>query len=133
MRFPVYQRIRRKPVFQHVRQRGIRIHCGAFVLQAARRRDPDADRRLRDLPRIGIITSRRVGPAVVRNRARRLMREVFRLNQQRLPRSLDIVIVMRATFVKETFQTLEQRFQRACLRLGREFTEVDAGPGSIEE
>ena len=126
MRFPVYQRIRRKPVFLHVRQHGVRIHCGAFILQAARRDDPEAHPRLGDRPRLGVITSRRVGPAVVRNRARRLMREIFRENQHALPRGIDVVIVMRASYRTETFQSLTERFRKAGARLKRAFAIAEA-------
>jgi ribonuclease P protein component len=46
---------------------------------------------------VGIVTSRRVGNAVQRNRARRLLREVFRLNKQNLKPHLQIVMIARAS------------------------------------
>ena len=46
-------------------------------------------------PRIGLSTSRRVGPAVRRNRIRRMLREAFRLMQHDLPSGYDLVIVVR--------------------------------------
>lgn len=49
--------------------------------------------------RLGVITSKRVGEAVVRTRARRLLREAFRLNQSRLIRPADVVLVARASIV----------------------------------
>jgi ribonuclease P protein component len=54
--------------------------------------------RANDLPhtRLGLSVSRRVGPAVVRNRWRRLLREAFRLSKAALPVGLDLVIVARA-------------------------------------
>lgn len=43
--------------------------------------------------RLGITTSRKVGPATKRNRVRRLLREFFRLNKMSLPPSSDIVFI----------------------------------------
>jgi ribonuclease P protein component len=48
------------------------------------------------LSRLGLSVSRKVGGAVVRNRWKRVLREAFRLNVERLPPGLDYVIVPRA-------------------------------------
>lgn len=42
--------------------------------------------------RLGLSVSRKVGSAVKRNRWKRLLREAFRLNRQRLPTGLDLVL-----------------------------------------
>lgn len=46
-------------------------------------------------PRLGIAASRKVGPAVQRNRIKRLIRESFRLNRELFPGNADIVIVVK--------------------------------------
>jgi ribonuclease P protein component len=43
--------------------------------------------------RLGLVVSRRVGKAVLRNRVKRILREVFRRNKGRLPAPLDVVLV----------------------------------------
>lgn len=67
-------------------------------------------------PRLGIITSRRAGSAVVRNRMRRRMREIFRAHQQGLRADVDIVIVMRPSARDAAFSDLEERFLNAVVR-----------------
>ncbi len=48
-----------------------------------------------EFSRIGIGVGKRFGNAVSRNRARRLIRELFRKNKQRLPKGLDMVFLPR--------------------------------------
>ena len=49
--------------------------------------------------RVGVITGRRIGDAVVRTRARRLLREAFRLHQPNLMQPVDLVLVARASII----------------------------------
>jgi ribonuclease P protein component len=46
-------------------------------------------------PRLGVVASRKVGPSVVRNRAKRLVREAFRLHPEIFPPGLDVVVIVR--------------------------------------
>ena len=52
--------------------------------------------------RLGITATKKVGGAVQRNRARRVIKEAYRLSEEQLPRGMDIVIVARkkAAYVK---------------------------------
>ena len=60
--------------------------------------------------RLGVITSGKIGAAVVRNRARRLLRESFRLHQHDLAQPLDLVLVARQSIVKKKFAEVEKDF-----------------------
>ena len=62
--------------------------------------------------RIGIITSRRVGEAVVRNRVRRQLRELFRKNQHRFCKGVWIVAVARGSSATASFADLERDWLR---------------------
>lgn len=56
--------------------------------------------------RLGVITGRRIGQAVVRTRARRLLREAFRLHQLNLMQPVDLVLVARASIVGRKLDTV---------------------------
>jgi len=62
------------------------------------------------LTRIGFITSRRVGSAVIRNRVRRRLRELVRVNRPQLRDGFFLVLVARARAAGATFEALEQEW-----------------------
>ena len=60
-----------------------------------------------DRPRVGISTSRSVGGAVQRNRAKRLLRESIRPLIPLLPHGWDIVLIARTPLVTSAFQDVQ--------------------------
>ena len=60
-------------------------------------------------PRLGIAATRKLGPAVVRNRAKRLARELFRHHKP--PGGLDIVVIPRREMLDASYVTLEAEFR----------------------
>lgn len=56
---------------------------------------------------VGVVTSRRVGNAVARNRARRLMREAYRRNKQKLNEHFQLVMIARPAIAGRTFHEVE--------------------------
>jgi ribonuclease P protein component len=68
--------------------------------------------------RLGYTVSVKLGHAVVRNRVRRRLREIYRLNAPRLKQGHDIVIVARSRAVGSEYRKLNAAFLRACESLG---------------
>jgi len=97
------QRICLNRDFDKLKRMGVRYDQGAFFIKVRDRQDSQPSR-------LGVITSRKVGPAVVRNKLRRLAREVFRLNQHVLPDGLDLLFIARPHLKHLTFQEIESRF-----------------------
>lgn len=96
--FPARLRLKQRRDFLRVQRGGFKHHVRHFMVFAARRPKPppDASELVREQAqetRLGITVTRKVGNAVVRNRIKRLVREVFRQHRQRLPSGLDIVWV----------------------------------------
>ena len=56
--------------------------------------------------RVGITASKKLGNAVVRNRVRRRLREVYRLNEHRFAPGWDIVVVARSRCIDAPFEKL---------------------------
>jgi ribonuclease P protein component len=79
-----------------------------------------------DHPRLGLAVSRRYGPAVARNRWKRVLREVFRLTQHQLP-ALDLVCVPRANAAPD-FARLLAAFPELVVRLQEKLQRGRRGP-----
>lgn len=60
--------------------------------------------------RLGVITSRKVGASVARSRARRLLREAFRIHQLELTEPVDLVLVAQPSIAGKTFHDVERDF-----------------------
>ena len=67
--------------------------------------------------RLGITVSTKVGKAVVRNRVRRRIREIYRLHEHELCRGVQLVIVARSRAALADYRQLERSFVRACGKL----------------
>ncbi|MFN8059470.1 MAG: ribonuclease P protein component [Vicinamibacterales bacterium] len=102
-------RIRRRAEFEHVYDTGTRAHGRLMSLYCA----PSQLGR----PRLGITASRKIGGAVVRNTAKRRIREVFRKTKHDLP-SLDIIVVPRVPLLASPLPDVEAEY-RSLLRRTR--------------
>lgn len=67
---------------------------------------------------VGYTVSNKIGKAVVRNRIRRRLREIVRLNETLLKEHVEMVIVARTRAATANYAQLEKDFLKACGELG---------------
>ena len=68
--------------------------------------------------RLGLTVSTKLGHAVVRNRVRRRLREIYRLHEDRMVTGVDLVIVARVRAARSSYWQLDESFVRLCSKLG---------------
>lgn len=103
---PAALRIRRRPDFERVYSQGTRVR-GRFMDVMVL---PNGG----TVSRLGVAATRKLGTAVVRNRAKRLAREVFR--RQKVAPGLDVVVIPRRDLLHAPFARLEADFRAALDR-----------------
>ncbi len=111
LRFGRSARIKQGRDFARLRRRGARLASGC-LLGNWLKLEPGARSRL------GVITATSVGGAVARNRARRLLREAFRLHQHSLLGAVDLVLVARPSIAGKTFAEVEKDFLTMLRKAG---------------
>ena len=68
--------------------------------------------------RLGFTVSTKVGRAVVRNRVRRRLREIYRLHEDALSPGCDVVVVARTRAASSGYHELERSFLKLADKLG---------------
>lgn len=113
-RFPPHERLTRRQDFLFLYGHGEKVVGRYFVLYAARR---DGQGR-----KFGVAVSRKVGSAVVRNRVKRYLREIYRTHRAQLGDDLHLVIVARSGSARQSFReaqdAVRQLFQRGGVLRG---------------
>jgi len=110
-RFPKSSRIQTSADFRANRENGQRLAKGCLLVNW-QTLPPDSASRL------GVVTSRRVGKSTVRNQARRMIRECFRLHQRKLLEPVDLVLVARQSIAGRGFRAVERDFLRLLKQPG---------------
>ena len=70
--------------------------------------------------RLGVVASKKVGPAVERNRAKRRLREAFRLNRHRWCESVDVILLARHAMVHASWDEIQAELIALAERAGLE-------------
>lgn len=99
-RLPRALRILKRPEFEHVYTTGAKRHSGVLTLFVARTS--------RSVGRLGVAATKKLGSAVVRNRAKRLAREVFR--RHKVGAGIDVVIVPKREMLDADITRIEADF-----------------------
>ena len=86
-------------------------HANSCLVLYARKNNTDTNR-------VGITVSKKLGKAVVRNRIRRRVREVYRLNESRFAPGWDIVVVARSRCLTASFEKLTQSYLALAEKAG---------------
>ncbi len=102
-------RLARNRDFARLRQQGERLAQGCLIANWSRL--PGGAR-----PKLGVVTSRKIGGAVQRSRARRLLRESFRRHQHELAQPVELVLVARNSIAGKNFAGVEKDFLTALNR-----------------
>lgn len=63
--------------------------------------------------RLGVTVSKKLGHAVVRNKAKRRLREIYRLNKDKMLPGYDVILVARGRIVDAPFKKIEKSYLRA--------------------
>lgn len=108
--FPKAARLRRASEFARVRKQGRTIHGPGLVVNILPGAEPGVP------ARTGIITSRKVGNAVERNRVRRRLRESIRKDRHRFAVGAWMVVVARRAALDIPMESLRDELLRAAER-----------------
>ena len=102
-RFPS---IKKNSEFQHIYRSGA-SYANRLLVMYIERNGEDGNR-------IGISVSKKVGNSIVRHHITRLLREIFRLNNERIETGLNIVLVARGAAKESDYRHLEGAYMHLC-------------------
>ena len=108
-RFPRWERMQSATEFDRVRRERV-VYTGHYLVCSGMRLPQHTHRR------IGFIVSKRVGNAVVRNRIKRQLREMYRKHRAGLVKGIRLVLLARQQAARATYQELEGDWLR-CIPL----------------
>ena len=111
-----WERLKHSSEFQRVFRQGEKLVAPAFVLHVLPGSVSNS--------RLGIAVSKRIGGAVVRNRVKRLIREIFRQHKAQLSLPCDVVFVARRRAAEISYRECTRQY----LALLRHYRPVSPSP-----
>ena len=109
-------RLKKRKDFRRVFRAGTSVANRQFVLYTYKRIDEE-------IPRIGISISRKIGKAVVRNRIKRLIKEVVRHWTDQIHPQMDLILIVRNPVVGLEYKEVESSL-RHVMKRANVFTQV---------
>ena len=100
--FRYSERLHHQKDFDRVFKSGRKLVHPAILIYYFLRKDGSQSRRL------GLVTSSKIGNAVKRNRVKRRLREIFRLNKNEIKPGYDIIFIPRSNSVKMNYVQLKE-------------------------
>lgn len=122
-RFGADQRIRKRSAFREIQASATKVVTPNFVF-LMRASEPERGARL------GITASRRVGNAVHRNRAKRVVRESFRALRSSYPRGFDLVVIARRAIHQMSLSQVVAEWLAARKRMDKAFARMGLHPAA---
>ena len=95
--------------FRRIYRRGRSAVSGGVVVYCLKNR--------KGMSRLGVTVSTKLGHAVVRNRVRRRIREIFRLSQGKMKQGYDCIVVARTRAAHADYRELKRAFEKTCKKL----------------
>ena len=96
--------------FRRIYRRGRSAVSGGVVVYCLKNRQ--------GMSRLGVTVSTKLGHAVVRNRVRRRLRELYRLHRAEMLSGYDVIVVARVRAVEMPYAKLERQYLRCLGELG---------------
>jgi ribonuclease P protein component len=108
--FPRQERLTRREDFRTVFDCGERRGGSAFICYVARRVGLGR--------KFGFAVSRKIGGAVVRNRIKRYLREIYRMHRTQLPEDVQVVVVARAESASLSYDQCRHAIRQLLCKAG---------------
>ncbi|MEG0371545.1 MAG: ribonuclease P protein component [Clostridium sp.] len=104
------EKIKRNSHFRYIYNKGKSISNDTLVLYNYRNK--------KDVSRVGISVSKKVGNSVVRNRVKRLIRECYRLNSESFNKGFDFVFIARQRASTADYKKVESAMKHLMRKSG---------------
>lgn len=88
--------------FENVLKNGKHLKCKFFTLKILKNN--------LEYPRLGIRINKKISNAVKRNKTKRMIREIFRMNKNEFNENIDIVLIPYSNILSANFDTLNKEF-----------------------
>ncbi|ADL13834.1 ribonuclease P protein component [Acetohalobium arabaticum] len=98
--FPKSERLTKTHQFQQVYNHGYSIANNLIVMYMLKKKQKQR--------RIGFSVSKKIGNAVVRNRIKRILKEIYRRNKNKLITNIDLVLIGRKRISDSSYQEIKR-------------------------